>query len=109
MKKIVFTLAAMMSMTLAFANDEASAKVTASVTEAEKYEMNINVKSLARALNLNYDEVDAVNAITGDFSADMKKASEADGMEREKLYKKAIKRNLSYMHAVLDYPQYAKY
>ena len=58
MKKIVFTLAALMTMTLAFAEGETK-----------------------------------TNA----------------GEDRDKLYKKAIRHNLSYMHAVLDENQYRTY
>ncbi len=110
MKKIVFTLAALMSMTFAFAEGESNAKANVALAkEAQNYEMNISTTSLARALNLGYDEVDVVNSITDSFASDMKKAGEAQGEERNKLFKKALKRNLTYMHAVLSYEQYSKY
>ncbi len=110
MKKIVFTLAALMSMTFAFAEGESNAKANAAVAEeAQKYEMNISMTSLSRALNLDYDEFDAVNSITDSFATDMKKAGQAQGEDRDKLFKKAIKRNLAYMHAVLSYEQYSQY
>lgn len=110
MKKIVFTLAALMSMTFAFAEGESNAKANVALTkEAQNYEMNISTTSLARALNLGYDEVDVVNSITDSFASDMKKAGEAQGEERNKLFKKALKRNLTYMHSVLSYEQYSKY
>lgn len=110
MKKIVFTLAALMSMTFAFAEGESNAKASVALAkEAQNYEMNISTTSLARALNLGYDEVDVVNSITDSFASDMKKAGEAQGEERNKLFKKALKRNLTYMHSVLSYEQYSKY
>lgn len=110
MKKIVFTLAALMSMTFAFAEGESNAKANVALAkEAQNYEMNISTPSLARALNLGYDEVDVVNSITDSFASDMKKAGEAQGEERNKLFKKALKRNLTYMHSVLSYEQYSKY
>lgn len=110
MKKVVFTLAALMSMTFAFAEGESNAKANVALAkEAQNYEMNISTTSLARALNLGYDEVDVVNSITDSFASDMKKAGEAQGEERNKLFKKALKRNLTYMHAVLSYEQYSKY
>ncbi len=110
MKKIVFTLAALMSMTFAFAEGESNAKANVALAkEAQNYEMNISTTSLARALNLGYDEVEVVNSITDSFASDMKKAGEAQGEERNKLFKKALKRNLTYMHAVLSYEQYSKY
>ncbi len=110
MKKIVFTLAALMSMTFAFAEGESNAKANVALAkEAQNYEMNISTTSLARALNLGYDEVEVVNSITDSFASDMKKAGEAQGEERNKLFKKALKRNLTYMHSVLSYEQYSKY
>ncbi len=110
MKKIVFTLVALMSMTFAFAEGESNAKANVAVDkEAQKYEMNISKASLARALSLDYDEIDAVNTITESFASDMKKAGEAQDEERNKLFKKALKRNLSYMHAVLSNEQFSKY
>ncbi len=110
MKKIVFTLVALMSMTFAFAEGESNAKANVAVAkEAQKYELNISKASLARALSLDYDEIDAVNTITESFASDMKKAGEAQDEERNKLFKKALKRNLSYMHAVLSNEQFSKY
>jgi Fe2+ transport system protein B len=110
MKKIVFTLAALLSMTMAFAEGETNTKANVAVAgEAKKYDMNINQSSLARALNLDYNEIEAVNVISESFASDMKKAGEAQGEDRDKLYKKAIKHNLSYMHAVLSYDQYTMY
>jgi hypothetical protein len=108
MKKIVFTLAALMTMTLAFAEGETKTNAAVAAEQA-KYEMNINVSALARTLNLDADEIDAVNFISADLQKDMKKAGEAQGEDRADLYKKAIKHNLSYMHAVLDEDQYRTY
>lgn len=110
MKKIVFTMIALMSMTFAFAEGESNTKANVALAkEAQNYEMNISTTSLARALSLGYDEIDAVNSISESFANDMKKAGEAQGEERSKLFKKALKRNLTYMHAVLSYEQYSKY
>jgi hypothetical protein len=108
MKKIVFTLAALMTMTLAFAEGETKTNAAVAAEQA-KYEMNINVSALARTLGLNSDEFDAVSYISDNLKKDMKKAGAAEGEDRANLYKKAIKHNLSYMHAVLDEDQYRTY
>jgi Fe2+ transport system protein B len=108
MKKIVFTLAALMTMTLAFAEGETKTNAAVAAEQA-KYEMNINVSALARTLGLNSDEIDAVSYISDNLKKDMKKAGTAEGEDRANLYKKAIKHNLSYMHAVLDEDQYRTY
>ena len=108
MRKIVFTLAALMTMTLAFAEGETKTNAAVAAEQA-KYEMNINVSALARTLGLNSDEFDAVSYISDNLKKDMKKAGAAEGEDRANLYKKAIKHNLSYMHAVLDEDQYRTY
>ena len=108
MKKIVFTLAALMTMTLAFAEGE-NKNNAAVAAEQAKYDMNINVSALARTLQLDAETFDAVNYITSDLKKDMKKVGEAQGEERDRLYKKAIRHNLSYMHAVLSQNQYRTY
>lgn len=108
MKKIVFTLVAMMSLTFAYAEDE-NANKTAEVADAAKYEMNINVKSLSYALKLDAEETDEVAFISRNFAKDMAKAGAATGDERDELYKKAITRNLSDMRTVLTGRQYHEY
>lgn len=110
MKKIVFTLAALMTMTMAFADGETSTKGNAAAAaEAAKYEMNINVNSLSRTLRLDNETSRTVGYITENFTADMKKAGAATGDDRDRLYKKAVNRNLSYMHSVLTNRQYNEY
>lgn len=119
MKKIVFTLVALMSMTMGFAesgnkNSENTVNVEANAadaenSDAEKYIFNININSLGHALRLDFQEKDAVSFIADDFSRDMAKAGAATGEEREKLYKKALVRNISNMHYILSDRQYSKY
>ena len=53
MKKIVLTLVALMSMTMAFAED-VEAKAT---NTAEAYNMTVNYDKLAEALNLSVDQL----------------------------------------------------
>lgn len=105
MKKIVLTLAALLSMTVAFAegtNDNES-------TEAAKYEFAVNINSLSKALYLNYDQRKAVEDITSMFSSDMTNAAAASGTERAKMQNDALIRNLAYMRTVLDKDQYHTY
>ena len=108
MKKIVFRVAALMTMSLAFAEGERKTNAAVAAEQA-KYEMNINVGALARTLGLDPDEIDAVNNISDDLRKDMKKAGAVEGEDRARLYQKAIRHNLSYMHAVLDDDQYRTY
>lgn len=108
MKKIVFTLAALMTMTVAFAEGETSTKTEAAAIEA-KYDVNVNMSSLSRALRLNTDDARTVAFVEGEFRRDMQKAATADSEERDKLVKKAVNRNLGNMRSILDADQYHVY
>ena len=105
MKKIVLTVAAVMSMTMAFAageNDNNTATTNA-------YKFNVSTYALSRALNLNQDQVDMVEDINNTFAVEMMNASVADSSEREAKVNEAIKKDLSYMHYVLNNSQYREY
>ena len=93
MKKIVFTLAALMTMTLAFAEGETKTNAAVAAEQA-KYEMNINVSALARTLRLDADAIDAVSYISDYLKKDIKKPGAAEDEDGDKLYKKAIRHNL---------------
>ena len=105
MKKIVLTVVAVMSMTMAFAageNDTNTATTNA-------YKFNLSTYALSRALNLNQDQVDVVEDINRTFSAEMMNAAVSDSSEREAKVNAAIKKDLSYMHYVLNNSQYREY
>ena len=105
MKKIVLTVAAVMSMTMAFAageNDNNTATTNA-------YKFNLSTYALSRALNLNQDQVDVVEDINRTFSAEMMNAAVSDSSEREAKVNAAIKKDLSYMHYILNNRQYREY
>ena len=105
MKKIVLTVVAVMSMTMAFAageNDNNTATTNA-------YKFNLSTYALSRALNLNQDQVDVVEDINRTFSAEMMNAAVSDSSEREAKVNAAIKKDLSYMHYVLNNSRYREY
>ena len=97
----------MLSLTSMYAEDAKSVNVNSPV-EA-KYVMNFSTKALARTLELDRETAEDVDAINKDFSNDMLKVGALKGEERAKAFKKAINKNLGYMHAVLSYDQYRKY
>ena len=107
MKKIVLTVVAVMSMTMAFATSENDHNNAATNTNA--YKFNVSTYALSRALNLNYDQIDIVEDINRTFAAEMKNASVADSSEREAKIQNAIKKDLSYMRYVLNDRQYREY
>ena len=56
MKRLFLTVAAMLSMTLTFAENENMN----SVNNAEAYDLSVNMKQLGKALNLADDQKEAV-------------------------------------------------
>ena len=108
MKKIVFTLVALMSMTMTFA--ESASKNIATVNNNKSvYNMTVNMKKLAKALELTDEQAEGVAEIQKAFSAEMMSAAEYGKEERTKLVEKAINKDLAYMNAVLNKDQYHKY
>ena len=107
MKKIVLTVAAVMSMTLAFAAGENDNNNTTTNTNA--YKFNVSTYALSRALNLDFDQVDGVEDINRTFATEMMNASVAEGSERESKVQNTIKKDLSYMRYILNDRQYREY
>lgn len=107
MKKMILMAVALLSMTTAtFAADEN----TTATTAAAAYNLtNVNMSSLAKALKLDWDQEEAVDDIHKNFSADMMDAAAANKADRATLVDKAVKKDLRYMHAVLDTDQYHTY
>lgn len=105
MKKIVLTLVAMMTMTMANAENEE--KNTVQVVNA--YDMTVNMRKLAVALGLTLDQMEAVQDIHHQFCNEMLLASQAESDEREKLVNQAVKKDVQYMRYILEDKQYRKY
>ena len=103
MKKIMVLAVAMFAMaTATFAADEETNATAA-------YNMNIKMSSLADALSLNIDQVEAVADVHKNFTADMMNAATAKGEERSAMIDKAVLKDLKYMHSILNDSQYRKY
>ena len=108
MKKIVFTVVALMSMTMTFA--ESASKNIATVNNNKSvYNMTVNMKKLAKALELTDEQAEGVAEIHKTFSAEMMSAAEYGKEERTKLVEKAINKDLAYMNYILNKDQYHKY
>ena len=102
MKKIVLTLVALMSMTTIFAENEG-------MNTTEAYNMTVNMKNLARTLNLSKDQVESVAEVHKTFSSEMMFAAQYGKEERTKMVEKAINKDLAYMNYILNKDQYRKY
>ena len=105
MKKIVLTLVAMLTMTMANAENENNNTVQA----ANAYDMTVNMRKLAVTLGLTYDQIEAVQDIHHQFCNEMLLAAQAEGDERKTLVEQAVKKDVRYMSYVLDKKQYKTY
>ena len=105
MKKIVLTLVAMMTITMAHAENENQN----TVQTVNAYDMTVNMRKLAVTLELTLDQMEAVQDIHHQFCNEMMLASHAESDERASLVEQAVKKDVRYMHYVLDEKQYRKY
>lgn len=105
MKKIVLTLVAMLSMTMAFAEGEN----TNVVNDIQAYDMTVNYRKLGQTLGLTLDQMESVEDVHKTFCAEMLNAAVAPKDDRKAMVNKAIEKDLKYMHYILDRDQYRKY
>lgn len=105
MKKIVLTVAAMMSMVMAMANDE----MTVNVNVKNAYDMSVNVRKLSETLGLTLDQMETLDDLHSKFCGEMLEASGAKNEERKDLVDKAVVKDLKYMRYILTPAQYDKY
>ena len=100
MKKIVLTVMAVMSLTMASASNASS---------AVDYTMDVNMNSLARTLSLTEEQRKAVEDIQATFRMDMDNVAAADTSDRAKLTHEALRHTLKRISAVLDHDQMRTY
>ena len=105
MKKIVLMVVAMFTMTTSFAENENNS----AVKSVEAYDMTVNMRKLAVTLDLNSDQMEAVQDIHTAFCNDMMLAAYAQNDERKELVDQAVKKDVRYMRYILDEKQYKKY
>ena len=105
MKRLFFVMIAMLSMTMTFAENEN----TKSVNNVEAYDMSVNMRKLSVVLGLTTDQIEAVENIHNTFNAEMQLAAQADSADRQERVKKAVDRDIKWMHYVLDEKQYRTY
>ena len=96
---------AMLSMTMTFAENEN----TKNVSNVEAYDMSVNLRKLSVALGLTSDQIEAVENIHSTFKAEMQMAALAEDNDRLERVKKAVDRDIKWMHYVLNEKQYRTY
>lgn len=105
MKKMIMMVVALLSMTATYAETETEKMAL----NTSAYDMHVSTNALARALTLSFDQREAVEDITADFAARMRRAGRADEDVRSEKVRKAVNRNLAYMRSVLTGEQYRQY
>ena len=105
MKKIVLMVVAMFTMTMSFAENENNS----AVKSVEAYDMTVNMRKLAVALDLTSDQIEAVQDIHTAFCNDMMLAAYAHADERNAMVEQAVKKDVRYMHYILNEKQYKTY
>ena len=102
---MILTMVAMLSMTMAFAENETAA----SVNNVEAYDMSVNMNKLSDALALNADQKEAVAEIHHTFSAEMMFAAQYTNEERKARMNDAVAKDVKWMRYVLNDNQMRKY
>ncbi len=106
MKKMILMVVAMLSMTMtSYAENENAEKINS----VESYDMSVNMRKLAVALDMTFDQMETVGDIHRVFCSEMMLAAHASKEDREEMMDKAINKDLRYMRYVLDQKQYRKY
>ena len=105
MKRLFLMTIAMLSMTMAFAENEEAKNVN----NVEAYDMTVNMRKLGEALALTADQVEAVQDIHHTFSAEMQFAAHLNKEERDAMVKQAVTKDVRYMRYILNDKQYQKY
>ena len=96
---------AIFTMTTSFAENENNNMVNS----VEAYDMTVNMRKLAVALGLTVDQMEAVQDIHTAFCNEMMLAANADADEREAMVNNAVKKDVRYMHYILNDKQYKTY
>jgi len=106
MKKLILSVALLLATGLtAYAEDTNSNNVNM----VEAYDIDININSLVRFLELSVDQVESVKNIQEVFVESLRCAAFMNDSSREKMVKSAINYDLSNLKYVLTDDQYKKY
>jgi replicative superfamily II helicase len=104
---------AMLSMTMAFAENEKENAVVENALEMNVenvYDMSVNMRKLSVALGLAVDQIEAVETVHNTFNAEMLFAAHySTKEEREAQVKKAVEKDIKWMNYILTKDQYRKY
>ena len=107
MKKFFLMMVMMLTMSVySFAEDNSATNLA----KTEKYELKVNHRKLAYALNMSKDQMEMSDEIISELERDMVFASCMDTEDSsEKIVANAVKKNIRFMSYILNNKQYRKY
>lgn len=105
MKRLFLVVVAVLSMNMAFAENENNN----SVNEMNAYDMKVDIRRLGTALGLTTDQMESVADIHHTFCGEMMIASQAHKDDRKLLVDNAVVKDLKYMRYILTPEQFKKY
>lgn len=107
MKKYFIMLVMLFTINVAmFAEDNNATEIE----RIEKYDIKVNNRKLANYLELNEDQMAAVETVTTEFTNDLKFAAfECSENNRKAVTKNLIEKNVKHMSYILNKEQYHKY
>lgn len=120
MKRLYFTVVALLSMTMTFAGNRnemngvgaGSAVAVASESKVDSiasYDISYNLRRMGETLGLTLDQMSSIEALNRTFRVDMKAAAEADKADRKTLMFNAVNKDMKCMSYVLTPEQFDKY
>ena len=107
MKKYFIMLVMMLTMSVySFAEESTATKMA----ETERYELKINHRRLACVLDMSTDQMEMYDDVISELESDMMFAAVMNTEEsRSAVVANAVKKNIKYMHYILNDNQYKKY
>ena len=99
MKKMILTLVAMMAMTSGFAKSN----------ESKRFDMSCDIYRLSVTLDLDEEQMDAVEMIQDNFSNKMQSLASQQGLWQRVNIHKAVRKDAEQMRQVLNDEQFHTY
>lgn len=106
MKKVFIMAAAAIMMATATVKAEDNNNVA---TRTANYDVQVNVHSLSRLLNLDEEQIAVMAYASENLQADIAKAETEKEVKRPEALRKALSRNLTLARNVMDTKQYRSY
>lgn len=99
MKKVVFTMLAMMAVTFSFAKSNVD----------KRFDMGCDIYRLSTTLNLDERQMDAVEEIQDNFSSEMQSLANLKGSQLRFRIHQAVRKDAEQMRRVLNDKQFHDY